>query len=391
MRSLARTLLPTVTALSALAATASTAPAASLSVLARNLAQPKKLTVAPNGDLIVALSGDGVAPKSSTDGDQSSCLDRSGAVDAVTPAGTVIRLVSELPSISSGHNSPQATGPCAALYANGGLHVLFQNTVISPQTGAEIYGSRGSLLGSLSTFSLNGALTSLDARLGPFEAARNPDRSSGTGVKYGAPGIDSDPYGIVAYRGGYAIADAGANDVVWVSPSGTLSLLAALPTIGERAAAGAFAKSQTKTLEAQAQSVPTSLAVGPDGALYVGELGGVPGLPGKSSVYRIAPGQRTRVYASGLSAIEDLAFDPQGRLLVLELDKKGLADPGVASNTPASGAVIRIADGTKSTLMDTGLTFPTGMAVTAGGAIYLTVNGVSSKGELVRVEGVHAR
>jgi len=37
--------------------------------------------------------------------------------------------------------------------------------------------------------------------------------------------------------------------------------------------------------------VPTGLARGPDGALYVGLLTGVPFAPGAASVYRVVPGQ----------------------------------------------------------------------------------------------------
>ena len=50
------------------------------------------------------------------------------------------------------------------------------------------------------------------ASFGPYEAANNPDNGAGAGP--GDPPIDSDPYGVVAYNGGFAVADAAANDVL---------------------------------------------------------------------------------------------------------------------------------------------------------------------------------
>ena len=49
----------------------------------------------------------------------------------------------------------------------------------------------------------------------------------------GDPAIDSDPYGVVAYNGGFAVADAAANDVLFVNAAGQISTLAVLPLISE--------------------------------------------------------------------------------------------------------------------------------------------------------------
>src|SRR5579872_1441709 len=73
-----------------------------LQVVASGLNQPKKITITPDGSLLVALSGDGVAPATCTDGLEASCLDTSGAIDRITPWGHVSTVVSGLPSVSSG-------------------------------------------------------------------------------------------------------------------------------------------------------------------------------------------------------------------------------------------------------------------------------------------------
>jgi hypothetical protein len=375
------------------ASAASGTPAPTLKVIASGLNQPKKLTIAPNGSLIVALSGDGKAPSSCTNGDQRSCLDRSGAIDEVGTGGRITTLLSGLPSISSGPKDPQATGPVEATVVGGELEVLFQNTVINAKSGKEIYGTAGALLDDLVAFSKSGKASDVTARFGPFEASHNPDHGVGTDVSYGDDfAIDSDPYSFVPYRGGYAVADAGANDLLFVSRTGKVSVLAVLPTIREKAAAGTYGSAQKHAIEAQAQAAPTAVAVGPDGALYVGELGGIPFGVGTSDVYRVVPGHKPTVYARGFTAIGDIAFDPEGRLLVLELDRRGLGDPGLNDGRPASGAIIRIAnDGKKSLVVSSGLDFPTALVVARDGYAYVSGAGTTSAdsghgGEIIRVK-----
>jgi hypothetical protein len=376
-------------------------PVGEVQVIASGLNQPKKITVAPDGSLLVALSGDAVAPASCTDGTEQSCLDDSGAIVRVTPNGQVSTVVGDLPSVSSGGGSetsgpPSATGPVEALYQNGCLQVLFQNTGIDPTTGQETYGPGAGLLGDLVQFhTFGGASTKVEAAFGPFEAANNPDHGEGTAVQNGEPAIDSDPYSFVPYRGGFAVADAAGDDLLYVSPFGQISVLAVFPTISETAPPGSLGPDQTTPVPVEAQPVPTAVAVGPDGALYVGELGGDPFQAGTESIYRVVPGQQPRVVASGLTAVSDIAFDHFGRLLALEIDQAGLNDPALAgSGLPTPGAIIRVGwNGEQTTVASTGLEFPTGLAVGPGNVAYVSNFGVVSatggpdgvSGEVARV------
>jgi hypothetical protein len=354
-------------AASALAVAAPAAHAERLTTVATGLNQPKKLTVTAGGDLVVAVSGDGAAPSSCTDGEQRSCLDHSGAIDLITASGTVRVLRSGLPSIAESHTDTQATGPVQALVSGGVLRILFQNTTIDGSTGDEIYGDGGSLLDTLTTFGRGGS-TTVEANFGHYEAAHNPDRGEGTNVADGDDAAeDSDPYGIVAYRGGYAVADAGGNDVLWVSRSGSIRVLAVLPTIREGTTA--------------AQPVPDAIAVAADGALYVGELGGEPFDRRTSSIYRIVPGHGATRVASGFTAVDDMTFDASGRLLVLELGRNGLKDPGLDAGDPASGALysVDVGTGKRRLLVDRGLPAATGVAVD-GRTVDLSIDGLSTGG-----------
>jgi hypothetical protein len=373
------------------------APVGQVQVLASGLNQPKKISIAPDGSLLVALSGDAVAPATCTDAAEPSCLDNSGAIDRVTPSGQVSTVVANLPSVSSGGEGASATGPIEASYQNGCLQVLFQNTDIDPTTGQETYGPNAALLGDLVSYDRFGAGSArTEAAFGPFEAANNPDNGEGTGVQMGESAIDSDPYSFVPYRGGYAVADAAGDDLLYVSPWGHISVLAVLPTISETASPGSLSPDQTSPELVQAQPVPTAVAVGPDGALYVGELGGDPFGVGTESIYRVIPGQQPQVAALGLTAVSDIAFDHSGQLLALEIDQAGLNDPALSGGgLPTPGAIIRVAwNGQKTTVASTGLEFPTGLAVGAGNTAYVSNFGVVSatggpdgaSGEIVSVQ-----
>jgi hypothetical protein len=366
-------------------------------VVASGLNQPKKITISPRGNLIVALSGDGNAPATCTDGNEPTCIDNSGAIDRVTPWGQVTTLESGLPSVSGGPGpGAEATGPAEGAFDYGSLHVLLQNTNIDPTTGDEAYGTAGTLLGDLVDFPHFDSTASIEASFGPFEAANNPDGGEGTAVQLGAEAaIDSDPYSFVPYHGGFAVADAAGNDLLFVSRSGKISVLAVFPTISEVAAPLTLGPTQTTAVTVEAQPVPDSVTVGPDGALYVGELGGEPFDVGTSSVFRVVPGHSPTVYATGFTAIGDIAFDHWGHLLVLEIDQAGINDPALATGgLPTPGAIIRVGhDGSQTMVASTGLEFPTGMAIAPDGTVYVSNYGVlpatggpgGLSGEIVKV------
>jgi hypothetical protein len=347
--------------------------AAGLQVVASGLNQPHKLTIGPDGNIYVAEAGDGViGPNCAAGGTgtETDCANNSGTIDRITPQGSVTHVVTGLPSVGSPPGGSSSAGVADVQVVNGKIYGVIQNQNIDPTTGQQTYGSAGALLGDLVSAPLSGGTATSVASFGPYEAANNPDHGAGAGGP-GEPAIDSDPYAVVAYNGGFAVADAAANDVLFVNAAGQISTLAVLPLITEPTSGGPVT----------AQPVPTSLAVGPDGALYVGELGGVGG-PGTGNdvgdvnVYRIAPGGTPTVVASGLTMIGSIAFDQAGRLLVMEIDTAGILDPA-SSGLPAPGAIIRInADGSQTTLASDGLEFPLGIAVAKDGSVYASNFGV---------------
>ena len=341
-----------------------------LTVLAANLDNPRKIVLGPGGAVYVVEAGSG--GNTSSHRCLTTCVGDTGAIVRVDH-GVVTPVVSGLGSVA-GPTAQEAEGPAAVLLSRGRYDVLMQDMEITP-SGVNPLGLRDA--GDLIVTDGNAAAARIIANLARFEAIHNPDHGAGPGPKYGDPIIDSDPYAMVAYRGGFAIVDASADDLLWLQPDGHISVLAVFPTeretltASERRELGPHAPSSLNV-----RSVPTCVAVGPDGALYVGELTGWPYQVGKARIWRIVSGHRPEVYASGFTTVIDLAFD-RADLLVLEIDSRGLLDP------TAPGALIRVAPGGAQTLVAAaGLSYPTGIAV-GNGLIYISNDGIypGSRGE----------
>jgi hypothetical protein len=355
-----------------------------LQVVARNLDNPRKLFVGPDRALYVVEAGSGGRDKCLGRGSNRTCIGLTGSITRIQD-GSQQRVVTRLWS-GAPPNGRRAQGPADVVVRRGIYDVLLQNGAINAH-GFNMLGPDGATAGDLITTPPGKAAPTVLFNFAAFEVANNPDHGRGPGPQFGNPPIDSDPYAFVAFRGGYAVVDAAGNDLLWVRPGRRkASVLAVFPTqtlklpraIGRQIGAPATMRSIT------AQAVPSSVAVGPDGALYVGELTGVPFAPGSARVWRVVPGRRPAVYASGFTTISDLAFDGRD-LLVLELTTKGI----LSGKSP--GALIRVSPKRVKTLVaSTGLVYPTGLAVD-GDSIYVSNNGLypatgaGAHGEVVRL------
>lgn len=150
--------------------------------------------------------------------------------------------------------------------------------------------------------------------------------------------VNSNPFDVEDLGGGEAlVVDAGGNSLLTVDKHGKVKLVAVFPeelvsTTNAKDIAGCPAGPPdicSLPPMIPAEPVPTSVAVGPDGAYYVGELKGFPSPLGESRVWRIAPNARNArcgqsplctVALDGFTSIIDLAFGPEGRLYVVQLD-----------------------------------------------------------------------
>jgi hypothetical protein len=157
------------------------------------------------------------------------------------------------------------------------------------------------------------------ADTGKFEDDVDP---AGDGTEEG-----SNPFDLASISGkSTLIADAAGNSLL-IYENGKLDWVASFPFKFGVPCPAWFCEG---TVPFPVQPVPTSVAIGPDGAYYVGELTGFPGTPGQSLVWRIEPGARNVVCGSspkctvvgrGFTSVIDLQFGPKNKLYVVELDE----------------------------------------------------------------------
>ncbi|TYC19693.1 ScyD/ScyE family protein, partial [Micromonospora sp. MP36] len=226
-----------------------------MTVIASGLDNPRGLAVTPGGVVLVAEAGrGGQGPCLTGAGNQQFCLGVTGAITAVR-GGQQKRVVTGLPSLGTPTQS-EVLGPHdIALTKAGPLVSIGLGT--DPQRRAQL-GVAGALVGQ--TVRVGSAGASSFADLAAWEGMNNPD-----GDQPGA-GPDSNPYGLVPYRDGAVVTDAGGNTLLRLDRRGRISPLAVFPTTPTPNPAGGPAIPM--------QFVPTTVTTGPGGAFYVGQLTG---------------------------------------------------------------------------------------------------------------------
>lgn len=325
------------------------AAAGTVSVVMSGLDNPRGLAFGPQGALYVAEAGRGGDGACFFLRGGTRCYGATGAVSRLW-RGEQERVATGLPSHAS-LTGAAAIGPMdVSLFGVGNAYVTvgFQT---DPSRRAELGPAAGGFA-QLARLTAPGDWRYV-IDLGAYEIEANPDGNL----------IDSNPFGLLQEPGSLVLADAGGNSLLRVSANGDVATIATLPSRPDR----------------NTDSVPTTVAAGPDGAYYVGELTGQPFAPGASNIYRVLPGEAPSVYLSGFKSIIDIAFAPDGSLYVLEHSSGsfGLAAPG---------SLIRIdPDGTRTTILG-GLDHPTSVVVAPDGALFISNHGQSpAVGEVLRL------
>lgn len=318
------------------------------SVYASGLNNPRGLAFGPDGGLYIAEGGTPNFGGPTTEVQEGTAtFGLSGSISRVL-GGTQARIITGLPSLSTPNGA--ASGPQDIAFANGVGYVVI-GLGADPAVRYTDLGAAPRAADLATLYSFEGTSVTRIADLGNFEAFVNP-----TGDQ-----IDSNPYHIAAGPNGVLVTDAGGNSVVNVTPEGAMSAVATFFSDGP-------------------ETVPTGVTVGPDGAIYVGELTGFPFTPGSASIFRVdaTTGERT-LFASGFTTITDIAFGADGTLYALQF-----ADAGLLAGGP--GSIQRLnADGSLTTIFG-GLIAPTGLEIGADGAFYVTnLSPAPFVGEVLRI------
>ncbi len=333
-------------------------------IVADGLAGPRGLTLGPDGTLYVAISGTGGSECFDHPVFGKACVGTSSGIVAIGTDGTIVPLVSGLPSVAFGDEAKNPTGvshlflgPDGAFIATVGLGGEPEYRDGLPVVGKELMGTVIRVV--------PGEAPVVIADLAAAEAATNPDQGDPTST------IDSNAYGVaLAPDGSIWAADAGGNTIYAIDASGTLSVVAVLHAtmVPAPTAPGASPDPAASPVLIPMQSVPTGIAAGPDGAAYVTQLTGAPFPLGGAAVWRIVPGEEPTVYASGFTNVVDLAFDADGSLLVLEYATNRIPSGDLTGGlwrVPAGG-------GTPVQIASEGLTAPGGIEVAPDGTIYVS-------------------
>ena len=156
--------------------------------------------------------------------------------------------------------------------------------------------------------------------------------------------VDSHPYGIAVTHGTIYVADAGANSVVSVDTrSGKTTTVAVLPArpsrVTQEAAASNGLPDCVVGTTYDFEAVPTDVAVGPDGWLYVTSLPGGPEDPAlgpRGSIFKVHPDENeVELVADDIMTPTGLALDDDGGLYVASLFGEGVLriDPDSGDRT----------------------------------------------------------
>lgn len=325
-------------------------------VVMSGLDNPRGLTFAPPGDadgggeaaLYVAEAGKGGTGNCLFIRGQQQCAGATGAVSRLWK-GEQSRVVTGLPSYAP-VSGAGATGPEDVSFKGGaGLGYV----VIGLHGNPAIRAVLGDGLGWIVRFRPSGVWT-YDVDVAAYEASVNPGQGP----------VDSNPHGLLEGAGRRLVVESGGNALLQIDSQGEISTLAVFPS-----------RPQGRSTD----SVSTAVALGPDGAYYVGELTGVPFSVGAARVYRVVPGEAPQIYLMNFTAIIDLDFDREGNLYVLEhATGPGLSGPG---------ALTRVAPNGDRTVVAAGLTRPTSVAIGPDCNAYVSNRGTSAGiGEVIRIE-----
>jgi hypothetical protein len=310
-------------------------------VVTSGLNNPRQLAITRHGHLLIAEAGKGGSAGPFTGPEGPAFVGFTGSISEVrhpwrahnrAPHRIVTGLMSTAAADGSG-----ATGSDGVAV---GWHksVYVQETYLPP---AFLAGLDTSQDGKLLLADRHGNLSSV-ADISAFEQANDPD----------GHGFDSDPYAVIPYFGGHLVADAAANDVLWVSPHGHIFVFHVFPNV----TTGACASQADPSPDFPGCNfVPNTLTTDRWGNVYVGGLSSL--TPGEAQVVKLDPWGHVRKVWGHFTSVTGLAVSWNGTLYVSQLFGTEAAPP----NPSIQGLLTTVSPWGTRTDMD--VPFPTGLAL----------------------------
>jgi sugar lactone lactonase YvrE len=323
-----------------------------VSVHASGLVNPRGITAGPDGWLYVAEAGHGrpVSARRADPQARAALSSRSARVSRVDPAGHLEVVLDRLPSFYDGqidHGAADVAFLEDTLYvltASGGYQVgdlSFDNQLLGLESREPPSAARS--IFNLTEYNL---------------ARRGLTREQVVNWTEGAGGV---PFGLAALNGALYVSDSLQHHVTRIAPDGRSRRLIQYPP-SNRMLAG--------------------LAVGPDEALYVAEIGVLPRDDANGKITRLGPGGAARTFLDRLPDVLDLTFHTDGSLYLLQSARPG-------ARAPLNGQVMRIRPDGLREVLASGISFPSSLAIGPDGNLYVTTDGHSEgsgQGVLLRFD-----
>ncbi|OUL21660.1 ScyD/ScyE family protein [Nostoc sp. 106C] len=392
-----------------LATTAGTkaAEAASFSVVADGLNNPRGIGFDGTGNLYVTESGYGGDGKDGRSIPSPSAqyiplsAGENGSILKITPGGKKENILSNLTSLALTPSGEQAAGPADIKFDSHNNAYFLTGYAGDPSKRDSVLKSPS--LGRLYKLDLNTkAVTSL-ADFAQYELKNNPDGSD----------IITNPYALAIKGNTGYVVDGGGNAVYSVGldgsgiknvakipeklispdklefpqlPEGTVD-----PTGGAALPPGYT--SAPNGLPVSNQSVPTGIAIAPDGNLTISEYTYFPYPEKEARLLSLDPDSlQAKVLADGFTQLTGVAYDPEGNLYALQhmnnAEWKEIQQGGIITGD-ISGSLIKIGkDGTRTTIWSGhGLEAASGITYGPDGDLYISNRArLAGTGQIIRID-----
>ncbi len=350
----------------------------SVETVMSGLDNPRGLALDPDGSLYVAESGVGAGSNTSgpsfVDGNNSTnYYGLSGGV-AQLKNGVQTQLISDLPSVAPAggggavglsHLTFTANGTAFGVIGFGGEFDARTNLVNAGAPNAGLLGTVVQL-----NFGSSPSAT-LVSDVSAYAKANNLEGPTQPGKPF-----ETDPYGLTAlHNGGFAVTDAGGNYVATMDSSGNINSVTQLPNYPN----SAFPNFGPPF----SQSVPTSVTEGPDGTLYVSDLGGFPFTSGDTHIDVIKNGSLLNRFGGFTTLVDVTYYD--GELYALQMTTNGLANAN-----PGPGQLLEVDPLTgQSKVLYSGLFLPGGLVVQNEDTFYISTGStLAGDGSVIRLTAV---
>ncbi|MEO8587044.1 MAG: ScyD/ScyE family protein [Acidobacteriota bacterium] len=315
--------------------------AATVSVFATGLNNPRGLKFGPDGNLYVAEGGTGGAD--STAGQCEQVVAPIGPYKGSRTGARVSRIDRNGARTTAADNFPSSqTSAGSGGLVSGVADVAFVgDTMYALLAGAGCSHGVTNFPNGIARIHRDGTWEVI-ADLGAYQRVHPVAHSEPDDFE-----PDGSWYGLVEARGALYAVEPNHGEIDVVAPqSGAISRLIDVSAT-------------------QGHIVPAAIAYH-HGAFYIGNLNPFPIVQGSSKIYRVTLDGKISIVAEGFTTVLGVAFDTLGRMYVLE-NTTGNPFP-----TPGTGRVVRVKASGEIEVIASGLSLPTAMTFGPDGALYVS-------------------